>query len=44
MGGGDTDGKLEELANLVVSLASERAGYLTGTTIQVEGGYYRGLM
>ena len=37
-------GKPEELANLVVFLASERAGYLTGATIQVDGGYYRGLM
>jgi len=37
-------GKPEELADLVVFLASERAGYLTGATIQVDGGYYRGLM
>ena len=37
-------GKPEELADLVVFLASERSGYLTGATIQVDGGYYRGLM
>lgn len=37
-------GQPEELANLVAFLASERAGYITGTTIPVDGGYYRGLM
>ena len=37
-------GRPEELADLVVFLASEKAGYITGTTIQVDGGYYRGLM
>jgi 3-oxoacyl-[acyl-carrier protein] reductase len=35
-------GKPEELANLIVFLASERASYITGTVIQVDGGFVKG--
>ena len=37
-------GKPRELADLVVFLASERASYITGTTIQVDGGIVKGIM
>jgi 3-oxoacyl-[acyl-carrier protein] reductase len=34
----------KELAALITFLASERASYITGTTIQVDGGYIKGLL
>jgi 3-oxoacyl-[acyl-carrier protein] reductase len=37
-------GTPDEIAHLAVFLASARASYITGTTIQVDGGLYRGLM
>lgn len=36
-------GKPEDLASLVVFLASQQAGYITGTTTQVDGGLVRSL-
>ena len=37
-------GKPEELGALVAFLASEQAAYISGTTIQVDGGANRGIM
>jgi 3-oxoacyl-[acyl-carrier protein] reductase len=37
-------GEPHELAALIVFLASEKAAYITGTTMQVDGGYVRSIM
>ncbi len=37
-------GRPEDLAFLIAFLASERASYITGTTIQVDGGLYSGTL
>lgn len=37
-------GTPEEFAALVTFLASERASYITGASIQIDGGYYKGIM
>jgi 3-oxoacyl-[acyl-carrier protein] reductase len=36
-------GRPEELAAMIAFLASERASYITGTCIQVDGGYVKGV-
>jgi 3-oxoacyl-[acyl-carrier protein] reductase len=36
-------GKPEELANMIIFLSSERASYVTGSTISVDGGLIKGL-
>jgi 3-oxoacyl-[acyl-carrier protein] reductase len=36
-------GKPEEIADAIVWLASDRAAYITGQTILVDGGVYKGM-
>ena len=36
-------GTPEEIAHAVAFLASEGAGYITGTALQIDGGYVKGL-
>ena len=37
-------GTPEEFAALVAFIASDRSGYITGAAIQIDGGWYRGVM
>lgn len=37
-------GRPEDVGDLVAFLASEQAGYITGASIQIDGGFYAGLM
>jgi 3-oxoacyl-[acyl-carrier protein] reductase len=37
-------GRPQDLADIITFLASERAGFITGTTLQVDGGLYKGTM
>jgi 3-oxoacyl-[acyl-carrier protein] reductase len=36
-------GEAREVADLIAFLLSERASYLTGNIIQIDGGLYRGI-
>jgi len=36
-------GKPEEIADAIIFLASERASFITGQTLLVDGGYYKGV-
>jgi len=37
-------GSPEEFSSMVAFLASEKASYITGNTIQIDGGYNKGLL
>ena len=34
----------QELANVIVFLGSERASYISGTTVNVDGGFMKGII
>jgi 3-oxoacyl-[acyl-carrier protein] reductase len=37
-------GQPENVGDLVAFLASRQAGYITGVSVQIDGGFYQGLL